>query len=187
MKLLQPLSRPRFPIFGLTVLELLVAMAISSIVLTAVAALAVYTAKSFVAIGNYDDLDRKSRAALDVLSQDVRQAQALSAYQTNQITLLDANGGTLIYRWSPSTGMVTRQTATSSKVMLTGCDHLEFHIFQRNPRENFEFYSATNPVTGLVDPSMCKVINVSWKCSRQIFGQKANTESVQTAMIVMRN
>jgi hypothetical protein len=30
-------------------------------------------------------------------------------------------------------------------------------------------------------------VDVSWKCSRQILGEKVNTESVQTAKIVMRN
>ena len=31
-----------------------------------------------------------------------------------------------------------------------------------------------------------KVIDLSWVCSRSILGQKANTESVQTARIVIR-
>jgi hypothetical protein len=30
------------------------------------------------------------------------------------------------------------------------------------------------------------LIEVSWICSRQIFGKKVNTESVQTAKIVIR-
>ena len=32
-----------------------------------------------------------------------------------------------------------------------------------------------------------KLIDVSWKCSRKIMGEKLNTESVQTAKIVIRN
>ena len=28
---------------------------------------------------------------------------------------------------------------------------------------------------------------MTWKCSRTILGQKANTESVQTAQVVLRN
>jgi hypothetical protein len=31
------------------------------------------------------------------------------------------------------------------------------------------------------------MIDVSWKCSREILGAKINTESVQTAKIVIRN
>jgi hypothetical protein len=34
---------------------------------------------------------------------------------------------------------------------------------------------------------MAKLVDVSWLCSRKILGRKVNTESVQTAKIVMRN
>ena len=43
------------------------------------------------------------------------------------------------------------------------------------------FYSASN------NPAICKLVSVSWRCSRTILGQKVNTESVQTAKIVIRN
>ncbi len=48
------------------------------------------------------------------------------------------------------------------------------------------FYPATNS-SGVYDPSICKLINMSWKCSRTILGSKMNTESVQTAQVVLRN
>jgi len=38
-----------------------------------------------------------------------------------------------------------------------------------------------------VDINACKLINMTWKCSRTIFGSKRNTESIQTAQIVLRN
>ena len=33
----------------------------------------------------------------------------------------------------------------------------------------------------------CKLVDLNWRCSRQILQQKVNTESVQTAKIVIRN
>jgi hypothetical protein len=48
------------------------------------------------------------------------------------------------------------------------------------------FYPATNNA-GALDLTICKVINMNWKCSRAILQQKINTESVQTAQIVLRN
>ncbi|MEJ2010407.1 MAG: hypothetical protein P8Z30_20015, partial [Acidobacteriota bacterium] len=72
-------------------------------------------------------------------------------------------------------------------VLLTNCEYLAFGISQRNPSNEFCFYPATNTTTSKLDPSLCKLVDVSWKCSREIFGKKVNTESVQTAKIVMRN
>ncbi|HLP76194.1 MAG TPA: hypothetical protein VK327_04685, partial [Candidatus Paceibacterota bacterium] len=65
-------------------------------------------------------------------------------------------------------------------VLLRQCDYLCFGIFQRNPSNDFNFYPASSWTSA-------KLVNVSWRCSRQIFQKKVNTESVQTARIVIRN
>ena len=173
---------------GMTLMEMMVAIAIASLVFTAVAMLSIYTARSFVAMGNYDDLDRYSRNALDVMSREIRQTRSLVFYQTNMLIFEDNDGATnLVYQWSPSTGLLTRTKANQVSVLLTNCDSLAFGVSQRNPSNNFAFHPATNSITGQFDVSQAKLIDVSWRCSRQILGQKINTESVQTAKIVMRN
>jgi hypothetical protein len=48
------------------------------------------------------------------------------------------------------------------------------------------FFPATNSA-GAYDLSVCKLINMTWKCSRTVLGSKLNTESVQTAQVVLRN
>ena len=48
------------------------------------------------------------------------------------------------------------------------------------------FFPATN-TAGAYDLSTCKLINMTRKCSRTILGSKLNTESVQTAQVVLRN
>jgi prepilin-type N-terminal cleavage/methylation domain-containing protein len=167
---------------GLSLMEMLVAAAIGSLLLTAVAYLSLYSTRSFVALGNYADLDKLSRNALDIMSRDIRQSALLTAYQTNSLTFSNADGTTLIFNYDPSSRQVTRTLAGARSVLLTQCDFLNFDISQRNPSNNFTFYpvSATNA-------SMAKLIDVSWRCSRQILGVKINTESVQTAKIVIRN
>jgi hypothetical protein len=167
---------------AMTLVEVLVAAAISTIVFAAIGTLAVSTARSFVALGNYADLDRASRDALDILSRDVREARALTAYTPRQISLLTLDNSTLIYSYNSSTGNFTRQSAGNTKVLLTECDYLNFNIYQRNPSNNWSWYPvASNQIT------TAKLLDVSWKCSRKILGQKVNTESVQTAKIVIRN
>ena len=170
-----------------TLSEVMVAMAIGSLVLAAVAMLSIYSARSFVGIGNYMDLDRASRQALDVMTKDVRQTIALTSYATNQLVFTDYDSGVLTFRWDPSTRQLTRTKNGVTRVLLSGCDYLHFHICQRNPIPGvFDFYPATTPA-GVYDPSLCKLVDVSWRCSRTMLGRKLHTESVQTAKVVMRN
>ena len=171
---------------GLSLLEMMVAMGIGTMLLAAMAAFAVFTSRSFVATGNYADLDRASRATLDTLTRDVRQARSMTSYKTNQIVLKDHDNNSLTYTWDASAGTLSRKDANSTVVLLQQCDYLNFGISQRNPSNDFTFYPAVNS-SGQLDPSMAKLVDVSWRCSRKILGKKVNTESVQTAKIVIRN
>lgn len=166
---------------GMSLLEMLVAMTISTLVMAGIGSVTIFTARSFVALGNYADLDEASRNALDVLSRDVRQARAVTAHTPQKITLLANDNSTLTYTYNPSTSQLTRQSAGGTTVLLEQCDFLKFNIYQRNPSNNWTWYPVQS------DVSTAKLIDVSWRCSRQILGQKVNTESVQTAKIVIRN
>jgi type II secretory pathway pseudopilin PulG len=164
-----------------TLIEMMIGALVASVIFSALGALTVYTARSFVALGNYNDLDRYSRHALDVMSRDIRQTRKVWSYTTNKLVFVDYDNQTnLTYFWDPSTQVLTRQKGNEISVMLTNCDYLSFGRFQRNPDVGFTFYPpATTPEIKLID--------VSWKCSRAILGAKITTESVQTAKIVIRN
>ena len=166
----------------MTLMDVLIASTIATVLFAMIGTLAVSTARSFVALGNYGDLDSTSRTALDTLSRDVRQARSLTAYSPKQISLLANDNTQLTYSYNPSTGNFTRQNGNNTKVLLTECDYLNFNIYQRNPSNNWSWYPvASNQI------STTKLIDVSWRCSRKILGEKVNTESVQTAKIVIRN
>ena len=180
---------------GFTLVEALVAVALGMLVLAVVAALSLYGSKSFVAMGNYADLDQKSRNALDVITREIRQSSRLVAFQTNlpamSLTLTNANqGATVKVTWYSDMGaLVLEKTGQPAQTNLTGCDRWSFVLYQRTPLvtpTNIVFYPATNS-SGVLDPSVCKLIDMSWKCSRTILGQKLNSESVQSAQIVLRN
>ncbi len=165
-----------------SLLEMLIAISIASIIFAAVASVSLFTARSFVAMGNYADLDRASRNALDVMSRDIRQAQHLTGYSAGRLDFTNANGMAFSYIYSSNSATLIRDYGGVRTVLLTNCDFLTFNISQRNPSNNFTFYPA-DPNR----PDLAKLIDLSWKCSRQILGAKVNTESVQTAKIVMRN
>jgi hypothetical protein len=75
------------------------------------------------------------------------------------------------------------KTGTTTRVLLTECDRWDFKLFTRAPN-----VTSTNIVFNPTqDLNACKLIDMSWKCSRTILGQPVNTESVQTAKVVLRN
>jgi len=90
----------------------------------------------------------------------------------------------LTYTWQTdgTNGTLIRSKNGDSTTLLTGCDSLDFGIFQRNPLSN-----KVDQIPTTLQASNTKVIQISWICSRQITGTRLNTESVQTAKVVLRN
>jgi prepilin-type N-terminal cleavage/methylation domain-containing protein len=166
---------------AVTLVELMVAMAIGSVVLTAVASFFLYTAKSFVGIMNYVDLEQYSQSALDKMTRDIRQTDSLAAFATNSLTFRDADGNALIFEYSPTTKELSRRkTGQGREVLLKSCDFFKADIYQRTPMGGVYDYFPTATATNT------KMVSISWVCSRKILGTTMNTESVQTAKIVLR-
>jgi Prokaryotic N-terminal methylation motif len=180
-----------------TLVEMMVGVGVGSLVLASVAALTIYTSRSFVVMGNYEDLEIKSRNAVDAIGREIRDSSALLAFQTNlpisSLTLtnaLAAYSAVITYN-STNRTLVLQKTGQPAQTLLTQCDQWNFALYDRAPitnsfSTNILFYSATNSL-GQLDPTFCKLINMSWSCSRQILSVKLTTESVQTAEVVLRN
>lgn len=172
---------------GFALIEVLIASAITTLVVLVICALTLHSSRSFAAIFNYVDLDDSNQIAMDQLSRDVRQAKRLKSCTTNattrvvdSITLEDADGTDLVYTYFQKQGTLIRTKGGHSRTVLKGCDKLAFTLGQRNT------YTGGSEVYAAASPATCKVINVSWSCSRKILGNKENTESMQTARIVIR-
>jgi hypothetical protein len=166
---------------AMTLIEVMVAFAAGILLLAAVATGWAFTARSFVAIGNYTDMDQASQNCLDVMSREIRGASSLKFYTTNKITLAKPDGTTFTYLFNPNTKTLSRQQGSSSTILLEQCEYAVFSVSQRNITNGFVFYSTAD------QPGVTKLVDVSWKCSRKILGSKVNTENVQTAKIVLRN
>jgi len=164
---------------GMTLVEILLVSLIGSIVLAVVATLTIFATRSVLAMTNYSELDRLSRNTLDVLTRDIRQASGVgNGTRTNRLELNTNGVRFCTYEYANRT--LTRIEGARRTDLLENCDQLTFKISQRNPSNDFTFYPANTLATA-------KLIDVSWKCSREIKAQKVNTESIQTAKIVMRN
>lgn len=173
---------------AMTLMEVMVALGIGSMVLAIIAVATVFGARSFVALGNYSVLDQQSRLGVDQMTREIRQSTALLRTNASPKGLVFTNANTrttVTYSWDPNTKLLTAKYSNEAapRQILKNCDDWQFKIWQRTPYANQTnvFYSATNA-------SLCKLVDMTWKCSRTVGGTKLlNTETIQTAQIVLRN
>lgn len=179
-------ARPRRSTLGMTLAELLVAMAAGLIILGAFVAITLNVNTMLKSAGNYGDLDEYSRNTLDILSRDIRNASSVSTASTStNLILVNTYSGTtdITYSWDGSNVVRRTYGNNAAQVVLTNCNYLDFDYFTRVPQNNLQFIDITNALSA----DEAKLVSVSWRCSRSILGAKVNTESVQTAQIVVRN
>ena len=166
---------------AMTLAETMIGLGIGSLVLAAIGMFFLYSSRSFASMGNYVELDVASRKTLDQIISEIRRTTVLTGFQTNRLTFTDFDGGNLTYSYDPTQQSLTRIKSAVSNTLLTNCVSLQFGIYQRNPQAGGGFVSTTAPAD-------CKLVDLTWKCVRTNYlSTKLNTESVQTAKIVIRN
>jgi prepilin-type N-terminal cleavage/methylation domain-containing protein len=165
-----------------TLMEMVVGVAIASIIMVVLAQLTFYTGRSFAALMNYTELDKYSRNALDQMVNKIRQADGLVSFTSNRMQFSYMTTNSLVYDYSPGAKTLTETLDGQSKTILVGCDVLNFSVYQRNTAAGtYDQFPAT------LTNNAVKLVQLSWTCSRKILGARVNTESVQSAKIVIRN
>jgi len=182
---LRPIKNSTRRASGMTLPELMVSIGVASLVLTFMAAVFVTSSRSFVEMGNYLDMDRTSRNALDQMTKKIRQSKDLtSSGPTALVFNYDGAGTTLTYRYNQTSGNLNEEWSgaigTKTNVLLTACDSLAFSVYNNVLQSDGSFASATGS-------SQAKIIGVAWRCSRTVLGNKLTTEDMQQAQIVIRN
>ncbi|HWQ91971.1 MAG TPA: prepilin-type N-terminal cleavage/methylation domain-containing protein [Clostridia bacterium] len=171
---------------GMTLVEVMVAVGLSSLVLAVLMALFVSSLANFTGLGNYAELTGQSRLSLDRMSREIRESTQVLACNTNlpvkSLTLTNAHiGKTITYTWDSASETITMQrSGEPAEVYLTGCEAWNFSFYQRTPNKFWTFFQTS-------DPRTAKLINMSWKCSREVLGKRINTETVVTSQVVLRN
>ena len=157
----------------------LVAAGLSGMVFMGVAGMLNFSARSFASLMNYVDLDSDSRMALDRVSKEIRQATALVDFSVDRIEMIH-DGETIVYRYDKGSGMLTRTDSFGTEVLLRQCSYFKFEVFARVPISgSFQQHPAATIDTA-------KLVQLTWVCKRSILGTDANSESVQSAKIVIR-
>lgn len=172
-------KRPAASRRAFTVPEMLVGLGVGALVVAAIVTLASNGAANMARMLNYAEMDAEGQTTTDQLSRDIRRANRVLNYTTNSLVLEDFDGATLTYTYNPAARTLTRVKGAENEALMRGCDAFTFTLGKRNPTGAFESF----PAAMVAD---CKVINVAWKSSRTIRGQKMTTENLTSAQVVIR-
>jgi len=124
---------------GWTLPEMLISVGVGTLMLASVAVVYIFMNRSLDATANYEELDRQSRNALDVITSDIRETGHLTNYTTNALYFTNLDGSALTYRWDTSNLLTYTNASTQlagcprGGTLLKNCNALKFTVFQRNP------------------------------------------------------
>jgi len=169
---------------GYTLVETLVATGIFGIASVLLCTVYGFSARGFASLANYAELDKINRTALDTLTKEVRQARLVTNVSTNSVSIINGDGVSVTYRFDHDNAQFIRfANDGSSKVLVSGCNLLNFDVYQRNNIAGTwdQYPAATNNWSEYV-----KVIRLTWKASRLVAGGPSVSENIQTAKIVIR-
>ena len=168
---------------GYTLVETVVATGLFSLAGLALAAIYLFSTTSFAALVNYAELDKINRSAMDILSREIRQAQAVTAATANSLTIINGDGVNVTYSFNAYSGKLLRTVGGNSQTLLSDCELLAFNLYQRNPISGtYDIYpAATNNYSQTV-----KCVSLTWKASRKMPSGNDVSENIQTARVVIR-
>ncbi|HEY0456708.1 MAG TPA: hypothetical protein VGE41_10065, partial [Verrucomicrobiae bacterium] len=114
-------------------------------------------------------------------TKELRDAQSIVSYSSNQITFINGTNATVSYSFSSTNRTLNRIVNNITNQLLTECDSASISVYQRTPIQNTFDYNAP------VDTNEAKVVYLSWNCSRTMVGKKLTTDSAQIGKVVLRS
>lgn len=181
---------------GFTLLEIMITMAIFSIVMVSVLSTFILFAKGSLSVGNYAEMSSQSRKALELFSRDVRAADRLkvtSPKTADGVVYTDAGielryppyHGARVVRYEYIEGAFRRTEIYDGKAttsdLLTDVRHLQMKFFQ-TPGANF---TAVSGPAASVD-TWAKSIQLDAELLRKVLTAD-NTDYIISARFMMRN
>ena len=164
---------------GFTLVELLVATGIGSMVVAAVMTTFVFFCRTGVRMAHYSDMERQSRGVLQRFGQDAREAKAVAWVDANTLQLT-TDSGVVTYDYNSSTKRFTRTpSGGSGSVLVSGISSFRFMA-----------YDVTGSSVALTDSNASqntKMVQVDIDLSRNTASAGNATAQAVSARYVLRN
>jgi prepilin-type N-terminal cleavage/methylation domain-containing protein len=174
-----------------TLVEVIVATTIGSMLLAAILTSFVFLGRAGVSIQNYAEMESQARKAMDTFSLDARMAYDATWNSANSVTLTVESGGArrrYTYAYNSTAGTFTRQlvgpTTGSAEVLLAGIQpgSFKFTAYKINTEE----INLASAPSASAD-RMTKQIQISLEARRTGRTVAASTNKVVSARFVLRN
>lgn len=110
--------RPVAALRGFTLVEMMVSLTLAIMVMTAVTSAYLYLGRNLTRIGLHQQLEAKSRQAVDYLTQDLKAATALASAPTATSLALTLPIGTVTYSYDSANKRVTRTLNANPALVL---------------------------------------------------------------------
>jgi len=164
----------------MTLVELMVTVALGTMILLGVTALYLFGLKSFTSMANYSELSGKSRHASDVITRDIRGASAVTGWTPEKL-VLHIGVTDVTYNYDDDVGILTRTYPGHTNVLLNGVKSLTFSLYERPATgAAYEQFPAASPSTA-------KLVGFHWACSRRVYGTEKSSQNVEAAIVKLRN
>ncbi|MDB6111531.1 MAG: hypothetical protein JWR69_3281 [Pedosphaera sp.] len=173
-------------------LEMMIVLTLSAIMLASVGKVYIFMTRSLDATANYEELDRQSRNALDKMTRDIRGCRALTDFDGSHLWFTNLDNTLLCYVWDTNANTLSYTNLSTnspgSGVLLKGCVYWKTSQFTHDPATNTTMTFLALPTTNsLTQAALTKVIVIDWICKKTNYTTLTDSESVQTAKIVLRN
>lgn len=176
---------------GFSLVEMLLAAGIAGLVLAASTGSLLFIARGAAGVGNYHDMNMRSRFMLDKFASDARMAVDVNAASATEVSLDVYNGSggldTVVYTYDAATEVFSRvlypdrdMTAGESDVILSNVKSLEFTYF------NMIYNSTTKVLQEATNLLEIKEIQLEALMEQSALNT-LNTNQIISARYMMRN
>ena len=160
---------------GFTLAELLVAMALTGLVLAGAFALQHQGTQSYLMGASRVEVQQNARTALELMIRELRSAQAITVVGgATDVTFVDQNGITVRYQRSGS--LLNRSANGTPATLVGGVDSLTFTYYSA-------FDAATNTGTVTAVPGSVRIVRIQLVTSTERGAAGAGTPGDQHATV----
>lgn len=178
---------------GFSLVELMVATALSGVILSAVLTSFLMLGRSGANLVNYTDMEAKARTGLELFAEDTRMARDIVWNSIDSVTLvIPVSGGfeRYTYAYDSGTGQFTRQRvapiAGAVQVLITGITAFDFKAYRVNASEIDLETLADAGTLGLASADT-KQLQISLNARRTSVTVATATNTVLSARFILRN
>ncbi|MCW5547921.1 MAG: prepilin-type N-terminal cleavage/methylation domain-containing protein [Opitutaceae bacterium] len=185
-----PRIEPRRPAAAFTLAEVMIAAALSTVILAGVMSAFLFIGRTGFSAGNYSEMEAQVRRALDLFANDARMAQDIRWHSAQHVTLyLPAAGGgsrAVTYLYEPGTGAAA--AGNFYRIPGEAGAALPRQVLVRNVAPDFAFQRFKLEPTGAAANDLeTKLLQVSFRAIREGVTVNTASQAAHSARHVLRN